>query len=130
MRDISVFLRKPLLGSNFKPVDSITKEDPICLSNNYIVMTRNFNQWYFGNLRINLDPIIFGIVFFPQCEEMLFDYCVPRYKCTYIFKTLCKLTHTCGTHVLDALILDHTNKIAKFLSPIYIVASHVGEDPH
>ena len=41
------------------------------------VMTRNFNQGYFGNLHINLDPINFGILFFSKCEKMLFDYCVP-----------------------------------------------------
>ena len=33
---------------------------------------------------------------------MLFDYCIPRYKCTNKFKTLCNLTHTCGTLVFGA----------------------------
>ena len=42
---------------------------------------------------------------------MLFDYCVPRYKCTYIFKTLCKLTHTCGTRVLGAYKFWTTQKL-------------------
>ena len=62
-------------------------------------MTRIHIEGYFGNLHINLGPIKFWYIIFFKCEEMLFDYCVPRYKCTYIFKTLCELTHTCWTLV-------------------------------
>ena len=51
-------------------------------------MTRSFIQGYSVNLYIFVDLIIFGILF-SQCEEIILDYYVPRYKCTYMFKTLC-----------------------------------------
>ena len=57
-------------------------------------MTHSFSKGYSGNLCLFVDPIIFGILFF-QYEEMIFDYCVPRYKCTYIFKLCANLTHAC-----------------------------------
>ena len=53
-------------------------------------MTHSFRKGYSGNLCIFVDPIIFDILFFFQCDEMIIDYCVPRYKYTYIFKTMCK----------------------------------------
>ena len=55
---------------------------------------------------------------------MLFDYCVPRYKCIYIFKTLCKLTHTCGTLVLVAFKFWTTQKLTT-LSLSSLLRPHV-----
>ena len=37
-------------------------------------------------IRVFLWTQLFLVYYFSQCEEMIIDYCVPRYKYTYIFK--------------------------------------------
>ena len=60
-------------------------------------MTRNYIGWYFGNLHINLDPIKFWHIIFPNVRKcyliiVYLGISVPRYKCTNMFKTLCNWT--------------------------------------
>ena len=85
-------------------------------------MTHSFSKGYSGNLCIFVDPIIFGILFFLMWGNDI------RLLCTYMCKTLCKLTHTCGTFVFGAFNFE-PHKIATFLSPLYIVAGHNRQDP-
>ena len=60
-------------------------------------MTYNFNQGYFGNLRINLDPIIFFAYYFSQNEEMLFDYVYLGINVPTYLKLCANLDHACNT---------------------------------
>ena len=87
-------------------------------------MTHSFSKGYSGNLCILMGPIIFC-----QCEEMILDYYVPRYKCTYIFKTLCDLTHTCGTLVFGAFNFGPYKTKCAFSLSYLEMACHKGALP-
>ena len=57
---------------------------------------------------------LFLVYYFSQCEKMTFDYCVPRYKYTFMCKTLCKLVILCDPHFNNYHFGPH--KYSLFLS--------------
>ena len=78
-------------------------------------MTHSFIEGYFGNLYINVDLIIL-VYYFSQHMKLALYYCLYRYKYTYMFKTLCKLDHTRGTHIWVTFIFGQTNQTLLFVS--------------
>ena len=73
---------------------------------------------------------LFLVYYFFQCEEMIIDYCVPRYNYAYILKTLCNWAMHWDPHLLPTnKNLDRKNKVELSLSSLINFSYKGGGEP-